>query len=218
MNGSSKAITAVVVIIALGALAYSQLPDGKDHAMEGMTTATAADVPHSTKAYEAAMAVMMNGMMTPLTGKPDLDFVQGMIPHHQGAIDMAKIVLLYGKNPEVRTLAEGVVKAQESEITFMKDWLAKADQAAFPMVAESRKSNEQAASVMMTNMMMAYTGDADVDFIKGMIPHHRGAIDMARVALQFTKDPALRKLAQDIVTAQKNEIAFMSDWLAKYGK
>ena len=70
----------------------------------------------------------------------------------------------------------------------------------------------------MTNMMMAYTGDADVDFIKGMIPHHRGAIDMAGVALQFTKDPALQKLALDIVTAQKNELAFMSGWLAKYGK
>jgi uncharacterized protein (DUF305 family) len=48
-----------------------------------------------------------------------------MIPHHQGAIDMAKVVIANGKDPEIRKLAEGVVKAQEAEIKEMKDWLAK---------------------------------------------------------------------------------------------
>ncbi len=48
-----------------------------------------------------------------------------MIPHHQGAIDMAKVVLQYGKNPEIRTLAEAIVKDQEGEIAFMNEWLAK---------------------------------------------------------------------------------------------
>jgi uncharacterized protein (DUF305 family) len=71
---------------------------------------------------------------------------------------------------------------------------------------------------MMKNMIVPYTGDADVDFLKGMIPHHQGAIDMAKVALQFAKDPALLKLAQDIATAQESEITFMSGWLKKNGR
>ena len=68
---------------------------------------------------------MHKDMAIPYSNDVDVDFVKGMIPHHQGAIDMAKIVLQYGKDVEIRKLAEGVVTAQEGEITFMKDWLAR---------------------------------------------------------------------------------------------
>ena len=83
------------------------------------------DQGESSKAYAKANAAMHTGMNITFTGNADVDFAKGMIPHHQGAIDMAKIVLQYGKNAEIRTLAEGIVKAQEGEIAFMKDWLAK---------------------------------------------------------------------------------------------
>ena len=71
---------------------------------------------------------------------------------------------------------------------------------------------------MHENMMMEYTGNADVDFIKGMIPHHQGAIDMAKVVLQYGKDPEVRKLAEEVVKAQEGEIAMMKKWLADRGK
>jgi uncharacterized protein (DUF305 family) len=71
---------------------------------------------------------------------------------------------------------------------------------------------------MMKNMHVQPTGDTDKDFVLMMMPHHQGAIDMAKVELQFGKDPELRQLATDIVTAQEKEIAEMKAWLAKNGK
>ena len=79
----------------------------------------------SSKAFAEANARMHKDMAVPLTGNADVDFVQGMIPHHQGAIDMAKIVLEHGKDPEIRKLAEEVIAAQEGEIAMMKAWLTK---------------------------------------------------------------------------------------------
>jgi uncharacterized protein (DUF305 family) len=67
-------------------------------------------------------------------------------------------------------------------------------------------------------MDIAFTGNADVDFVKGMIPHHAGAVDMAKTVLAFGKDPEVRKLAEEIVKAQESEVAFMQGWLTKNGQ
>jgi uncharacterized protein (DUF305 family) len=94
------------------------------HDMSSMDHGMMDDSP-SSKAFAEANAKMHKDMAVPLTGNADVDFVQGMIPHHQGAIDMAKIVLEYGKDPEIRKLAQEVIAAQEGEIAMMKAWLAK---------------------------------------------------------------------------------------------
>ncbi len=219
MNSKTILIGAVA-IAALGIIAYKFIPSSYMSGMSGMDhpAMMTDDVSPAAKGYQAAMAGMMKGMMVAPTGKPDLDFIQGMIPHHQGAIDMARVVLQYGKDPEVKTFAENVVKAQEAEISFMNAWLAKTDKNALPTSAEAALGNSNAMAAMMKDMMVPYSGDADVDFMKGMIPHHQGAIDAAKVALQFAKDPEVLKLAQDIATAQDSEITFMKDWLKRMGK
>lgn len=82
----------------------------------------------------------------------------------------------------------------------------------------SSKAFTEANARMHTDMSIAMSGDTDVDFIKGMIPHHQGAIDMAKIELQYGKDPEAKKLATDIIAAQEKEIAWMKAWLAKKGK
>lgn len=83
------------------------------------------DEPASTKAFRAANDTMHREMNIQFTGDADRDFLHGMIPHHQGAVDMAKAVLAHGKDPEIRKLAESIVAAQEAEIKLMQEWLAK---------------------------------------------------------------------------------------------
>jgi uncharacterized protein (DUF305 family) len=78
----------------------------------------------ATVAYAAAMDKMMADMMVPYTGDVDVDFAAGMIPHHQAAIDMAKIQLEFGTDPGMRELAEAIIAAQESEIATLKAFLA----------------------------------------------------------------------------------------------
>ena len=93
--------------------------------MKGMNMMTKPATTPADKAFAASMKTMMNGMNVKPTGKPDKDFVLMMMPHHQGAIDMAKVELQYGTDPELRQLATDIVAAQEKEIAQMKAWLEK---------------------------------------------------------------------------------------------
>jgi uncharacterized protein (DUF305 family) len=79
----------------------------------------------SSMAFMEANDRMHAGMAIQFTGNADVDFIRGMIPHHQGAVEMARIVLEHGSDPEVRKLAEAVIAAQEAEIRWMQEWLAK---------------------------------------------------------------------------------------------
>jgi len=81
----------------------------------------------------------------------------------------------------------------------------------------SVKGYREANAKMHRDMDIKFSGDADVDFVRGMIPHHQGAIDMAKVALQNAKDEQVRKWATDVIREQEREIAEMQAWLRKKG-
>lgn len=105
----------------------SLLAAGAAYAQEDMSTMDHATMSEDAaeSPFEAVNAQMHESMNVTFTGDIDKDFVRSMIPHHEGAVAMAKIVLDKGKDPEIRALAEAVVKAQEAEIAQMKTWLDK---------------------------------------------------------------------------------------------
>lgn len=114
--------TATVLVALAGApLASAQQVDHSGHA--GHTQAKSKDLTDASKEYEAAMTKMHTDMSIPYSNDVDVDFVRGMIPHHQGAIDQAKILLKYSKNPRLRRLAGGIIAAQRREILFMQKWI-----------------------------------------------------------------------------------------------
>lgn len=91
--------------------------------MPGMAMASPdANASPSSMAFKAADDKMMKEMARPITGNADQDFVSGMLPHHGGAVDMAKVGIQYGKDPEMLRLARGIIAAQEKEIAQMQAW------------------------------------------------------------------------------------------------
>ena len=120
-------------LVAIGLIGTSSLAMAEDMKMDmtkGAMDATKSE-PKSkvdadyAKAMTESTTKMMSNMDVKTTGRPDEDFVLLMTPHHQGAIDMAKVELKYGTDPTLRKMAEEIVAAQEKEIAEMRAWRAK---------------------------------------------------------------------------------------------
>lgn len=135
----------------------------------------------------------------------DARFIDSMIEHHQGAIDMAGVVLEQGEHQELRDMAEAIITAQQGELEAMQAWRA-----------EWYPDLEATSGLGMGMGQMSIPEDDstpfDYRFLVTMISHHEGAIAMAELALQGSERQEIEQLAQAIIDAQQGEIAQMQTW------
>ena len=176
------------------------------------------------------------GMMN--TQQPDRHFIEMMIPHHQGAVDMANLALSKAKHPEIKQLAEDIIKDQNQEIAQMKAWYKQWYATEVPaaaahgmgMSAHSGTGTSQTRNrgmsmnagmgMMGGGMMNMMSGDLealknapdfDKAFIQQMIPHHKMAVMMAGMVVDSDR-PEMRNLAKSILQTQSDEIERMRQW------
>ncbi len=155
----------------------------------------------------------------------DQHFIEQMIPHHDGAIAMANLALQKAKRPEIKTLAQNIITAQEKEVTEMQGWYKS-------WFGEDVKTGN---AYSMMGGMMSYGGmhmvgnqndtqalenaaDFDKAFIEAMIPHHQLAIIMAQMLRSGTNRPEMLTLANNITESQSKEIEEMQSWYKSWYK
>ena len=140
----------------------------------------------------------------------DQHFIIQMIPHHEGAIEMARLALERSKRPEVLSLSQGIIEAQEREIANMKEWYADWYDSAPPQGGMGMHMGG------MTGDLDALRGSTETDFdrlfLKQMILHHEMAIMMAQMIVSSERSE-MRQLAADITSSQSCEIEMMRGWL-----
>ena len=143
-------------------------------------------------------------------GYSDRAFIDAMVPHHRGAVEMAEVALENAEHREIRELAEDVVAAQEKEIEELR--AIKREQYGTSEIPSGMDQGEMDAMGMTDPQELAERRPFDEAFIDAMIPHHESAIAMANAALDGSDNPEVREIAWAIVEAQEKEIAQMEAW------
>ncbi len=151
----------------------------------------------------------------------DLQFIDQMIIHHQGAIMSAEHMIADSERAELRQLAENIQKSQADQIEQMRTWREQWYPDAGPTFEmDPTRMNEMMSDEHMQEMMgdehmreMMGSDATDAMFLRMMIPHHQLAIDMSEQALQRAEHPELKELAQQIIDEQSAEIGLMEGYL-----
>jgi uncharacterized protein (DUF305 family) len=213
---TTEAIVLTAIVSACAPIAKTPAP----------TTPAATEMNHGGMNHGAMNAGMNHSMdLGPADADYDLRFVDAMIPHHEGALIMAKDVLQKSKRPELKKLATDIISAQTEEIAQMKQWRKTWYPTApnTPMAWQAEMKHmmamkpEQISAMRMDLDLGAADAGYDLRFIKAMIPHHEAAVVMAKDLALKTQRPELKKAAQDILTSQQAEIDQMVKWQKDWG-
>ena len=201
---SKKIISIIVVALILAVSGYAFAQYRNTSEPDSKTTQ------NSSSMMGSMTGDSMMGMMNMSDSvEDDESFIENMIPHHQEAVDSSNQILNSTGDPELKMFVQNVIADQTKEISEMKLWYKNWFNKDY-----TSNSNYQA---MMGGMKDKTGIDLDKEYVKGMIMHHQGAIQMATKIQTITKRPELIKLANDIITSQTAEKNTLMDWMmSKY--
>ncbi|HQU81798.1 MAG TPA: DUF305 domain-containing protein [Pyrinomonadaceae bacterium] len=148
----------------------------------------------------------------------DLQFIDTMTAHHSGAVDMAKMVDGRTQNADLKKFAAEIIKDQEKEIAEMKEWREKWFKGAPRAMNMEMPGMMDSMKMDMSKLSNSKDKSFDLAFIEMMIPHHAGAVSMAKEALTKSEKPEIKTLAGNIIKAQEAEIKMMNEWKEKWSK
>ena len=144
----------------------------------------------------------------------DRAFLSGMIAHHEGAVDMAKVFLATPKkdqDPQVTAWADDVIKVQEKEIAEMKDLLK-------PLGGIEESAYAPMKKAMQHMLEEGKNLGANMRFVELMLPHHAMALEMSVPALLGSNNPQILNLAENIIISQAKEMRQFKAWIAEHHK
>lgn len=189
---------------------------GHDHSAHSNTANNSAHTDHAGMDH-STMASSPGAADAPL----ELQFIDTMIVHHQGALDMAKLAEVRASRDELKKFGAAIIADQDREITQMKRWRGEWYKDAKPAINMDFPGMKDGMAQMDMKRLGELSGqEFDREFIRQMIVHHSGAVVMSRALLansaEISLKPEMKKLAEAIITAQNGEIDQMNKWLAEW--
>jgi uncharacterized protein (DUF305 family) len=154
---------------------------------------------------------MASGMLMENGKYSDKAFIDAMVPHHQGAIAMARVALENAEHDEIVQLSENIISTQQAEIKELKS-IKQEEFGTSEVLMEMSPQQMRGMGVMMDPQELANREPFDKAFIDAMVPHHQSAIEMAQLAREKSKNPQIKELAKNIISAQQTEIEQMKQW------
>lgn len=206
------AIALVASVAMVGCANQASAPSG-----EGRPADSAVDSAVDPESDSGADHAMTLG---PKDDNFELRFIDGMIPHHRGAVIMAREALEKSERPEIQALAQEILDTQRQEIRQLRNWRSNwypdaGEEAVMwheEMGHEMPMTKEMERSMMMSADLGEADDEFDLRFLDAMIPHHEGALVMAQEALDKSGRPRVRQMAEDIIASQQAEIDQMQQW------
>jgi uncharacterized protein (DUF305 family) len=167
------------------------------------------------KGMDSGSGGMASGMLMKNGKYSDERFIDAMVPHHEGAVEMARVAVKNAEHPEIERLAEHIISNQEAEINELES-IKESEYGTSKVPRHMSMGQMKDMGMMMNPQSLADKKPFDKAFIDNMIPHHQSAIEMAQVARDETDNPKIKELAAGIISAQKREISQMKQWRTQW--